>query len=122
MVRVARVMSSIALVVLLTAGVAHPATALSGRGSPLHIREFQIPTPFSFPDGITAGPDGNLWFTEGFADKIGRITTAGEITEFPLTALSFPYGITAGPDGNLWFTEEKADKVGRITPAGEVTE
>ena len=39
-------------------------------------------------------------------NKIGQITTAGVITEFPIpTASSGPYGIAAGPDGNLWFTE-----------------
>ena len=58
------------------------------------------------PGGIAAGPDGNLWFTEGNGNQIGRITTAGVITEFPIpTANSDPYGIAAGPDGNLWFTE-----------------
>ena len=40
------------------------------------------------------------------ANQIGRITTAGVITEFPIpTAGSGPAGIAAGPDGNLWFTE-----------------
>ena len=35
------------------------------------------------PYGITAGPDGALWFTELIRpDKIGRITTAGAITEY----------------------------------------
>ena len=31
------------------------------------------------PDGITTGPDGNLWFTEYNG---GRITPPGEVTEF----------------------------------------
>jgi hypothetical protein len=69
-------------------------------------------------DEITAGPDGNLWFTESRANKIGRITPSGTIDEFPVpTAKSLPFGITAGPDGNLWFTESKANKIGRITSA-----
>ena len=77
----------------------------------------------SSPYQITVGPDGNLWFTEWFADKIGRITPSGTISQFQIpTALSHPYGITAGPDGNLWFTEEHADKIGRITPSGAITE
>jgi Planctomycete extracellular len=84
------------------------------------IAEYPIPTPSSFPAGITAGPDGNLWFTEGFANKIGRITTSGAVTEFPTS--SGPSGITAGPDGNLWFTEPEANKIGRITTSGAVTE
>ena len=81
----------------------------------------------SEPAGITAGPDGNLWFTElgGGADttgKIGRITTSGVITQFG-GSLSAPVQITTGPDGNLWFTEESINgKIGRITTAGVITE
>ena len=34
--------------------------------------------PTDAPTGITAGPDGNLWFTEASgADQVGRITPAG---------------------------------------------
>ncbi len=38
---------------------------------------------------ITTGPDGALWFTE-LIDQIGRITTAGVITEFPIPTASSP--------------------------------
>src|SRR5215471_15162298 len=103
------------------------AWALSGK-----IIEFPVPTANSGPFGITAGPDGNLWFTEagftlggvtGGGHKIGRITTAGSITEFSIpTAGSFPVGITAGPDGNLWFIEALTGNIGRITTTGVVTE
>ncbi len=56
--------------------------------------------------------------------KIGRITTAGVITEYPIpTAASSPFQITAGPDGALWFTEgNSVGKIGRITTAGVITE
>ena len=68
--------------------------------------EFPVPTASSDPDGITAGPDGALWFTETAANKIGRMTTDGTFTEIAIpTAKSFPQGITTGPDGALWFTE-----------------
>ena len=89
------------------------------------VTEFPIPTASSFPYGIAAGPDGNLWFAEvsGLANKIGRITTAGVVTEFPIpTAFSNPQGIAAGSDGNLWFTEFNANQVGRITTAGVIME
>jgi virginiamycin B lyase len=70
--------------------------------------------------GITAGPDGNLWFTEYGGNKIGRITTAGVITEFPIpTDDSEPWGITSGPDGNLWFTEFPHD-AGSGLPFGRI--
>ena len=48
------------------------------------ITEFPLPNPGSGPLGMTAGPDGNLWFTEQFGPGIGRITTAGTITEFTI--------------------------------------
>jgi streptogramin lyase len=48
-----------------------PAWATAGT-----ITEFPIPTANSQPRGITAGPDGNLWFTESSGDKIGRISTS----------------------------------------------
>jgi virginiamycin B lyase len=77
-------------------------------------------------EGIAAGPDGALWFTEtafvGHTGKIGRITPAGVITAFPLPPYSNPTGIAAGPDGALWFTDTGRSMIGRITPAGVVTE
>jgi virginiamycin B lyase len=49
--------------------------------------------------GIAAGSDGALWFSEGADNLIGRITTAGVVTEDPVpTAASGPYRITTGPD------------------------
>src|SRR5262249_57631283 len=76
------------------------------------------------PAGITNGPDGAVWFTEAGAGAIGRITTAGTVTnEFPLTTpTSDPENIVTGPDGALYFTETATDKIGRITTAGAITE
>src|SRR5471030_2105360 len=74
---------------------------------------------------ITAGPDGNLWYTAPDSGKIGRITPLGVVTEF--SAGVFPVGITAGPDGNVWFTDPRSTqtfglipRIGRITPLGVV--
>jgi virginiamycin B lyase len=75
------------------------------------------------PWGIAAGSDGALWFTENAANRIGRITTAGAITELPVpTAAAAPTSIAAGPDGNLWITESGASRIARLTPAGVFTE
>jgi virginiamycin B lyase len=77
-----------------------------------------------FPTGITAGPDGALWFTARSwvppCTYIGRRTTAGAITNYPLPPNSNVGLITAGPDGALWFTD--ANNIGRITTSGEITE
>ena len=93
-------------------------------GSPtqVNITEFSVPTASGYPFGIAVGPDGALWFAELSGTKIGRITTAGVITEYPLPVSSFPNGIAAGPDGALWFTEGSRVKIGRITTTGVVTE
>jgi streptogramin lyase len=96
---------------------------LEGRCLPsVTINEFPIPTAGSGPTGIALGPDGNLWFTEGNAGKIGVINpTTHAFNEFSTpTASSGPASITAGPDGNLWFTERGASKIGVINPTTHV--
>jgi streptogramin lyase len=78
-------------------------------------------SPGSAPEGITAGPDGNLWFTEYWGNRIGRITPLGVVTEFSGTSFH-PDEIRLGQDGNLWYAAGNAGKIGRITPLGVITE
>ena len=49
-------------------------------------------------------------------NRIGRITTAGVVTEFAagISANSSPEEITVGADGNLWFTEFDGNRIGRL--------
>lgn len=88
---------------------------------------FRLPHSGSWPDGVTAGPDGNLWFAEFYGDAVGRVTPQGAISEFPVPPQradyhSQPHTIAAGPDGNLWFPDSGGNKIGRLTPAGAMTE
>jgi streptogramin lyase len=88
------------------------------------ITEYPVPTANSQPESIELGPDGALWFTETAGNKIGRITTAGVITEYPLGGAAktgSPWDIIIGPDGAMWFTETLGGKIGRITTAGVIT-
>ena len=72
-------------------------------------------------EDITAGPDGNLWFTDDLGSVL-RITPTGAVTSFPAPGFKRTASITAGPDGSLWFVDRSWDaKVGRMTPTGEVT-
>jgi virginiamycin B lyase len=71
---------------------------------------------------ITTGAGGDLWFTEGFGAGIGRITTAGVLTEYPIPSGNGAYGIAPGPDGNIWFTEQTSSKIASITTGGVITE
>ena len=97
--------------------------ASRARAATATVVEFPVPTTASAPTGITAGADGNLWFTENSANNIGRITPAGVVTEYAVpTSSSAPDDITRGPDGNVWFTETSGNNIGRITPSGVITE
>ncbi len=104
------------------------------------IAQFPLPTPDATIESITSGPDGAVWFTQSVTDadwhsawdpsySIGRITTAGAITVFPLPAGVSSPGITGGRDGDIWFLETPNDSdidntgiaIGRITPQGVIT-
>src|SRR5262245_20941450 len=70
---------------------------------------------------IASGPDGNLWLTTN-GPNIVRMTTAGDVTEFPMTTPDAgPHGFISGPDGNVWFCES-LPQIGQITPQGVITE
>jgi glucose/arabinose dehydrogenase len=64
-----------------------------------------------------------LWFTNEYPNaSIGRITTAGVVTNYTDPSITDPSAIAAGPDGALWFTQEEGGgSIGRITTAGVVT-
>lgn len=87
-----------------------------------NIVTFSVPTATSGLEKITKGPDGALWFTEHNSHKIGRITTAGVITEYTIsTAANSPDDIVAGADGALWYVDSAHGNVGRITTSGAQT-
>ncbi len=90
-----------------------------GRIDPVNgsITEFPLPTAGANPSGIAVGSDGALWFTEPGASKVGRITTSGSISEFPVSAP--PFDIASGPDGALWVTNQFG--VTRLTTWGVET-
>jgi hypothetical protein len=71
---------------------------------------------FNNPFGLALGSDGNVWFTEESGSTpgaVGRITQAGNITEWQTTADG---AIANGPDGRIWFTDfYRHNRVGAIT-------
>jgi streptogramin lyase len=77
------------------------------------------------PEGITVGPDGNIWFVETTANAIGRLNPDGTVDKFPGVGTTGTIGsnaglaeIVSGPDGALYFTESNRDRIGRITADG----
>ena len=60
--------------------------------------EFPLLSGGHSPAGITAGPEGNVWFAENAGSgAIGRITPGGTITEFTAGVSGPVEGIAAGP-------------------------
>src|SRR5439155_26521745 len=74
------------------------------------------------PNFITAGPDGNMWFTEFVGGNVGRVTPSGTVTQFPLPNAACPERITAGPDGNVWLADDCSSLVSSVTPSGGITQ
>ena len=79
------------------------------------------------PLSITAGPDGNMWFTDPasppfFAGaQIGSVTQAGVVSRYTPGLSGYPWGIAKGSDGDVWFTEPSAKMVGHVDPLEPVT-
>ena len=87
------------------------------------LTEYSSPGANSSPSAITAGPDGNLWFTDPGTNQVVRVTTSGEFKSYTIpTPDSDPGAITAGPTGNVWFLEGNPGKVAVVTTSGIITE
>ena len=110
----------------------HPAAAATPVGSFSSV--ITLPGPSVTVGGMTAARDGSVWFTETSpnGNKIGHVTAAGTLTEFPVpmstkASNSVLNDITFGPDGNLWFTAREVDgstthgTIMRMTTEGAVT-
>jgi virginiamycin B lyase len=93
------------------------APLLLAASAPAAVKEFPISLP---PFAITAGPHGDLWFTEHVPGnhRIGKITTAGAITYTRISGA--PGTVFSGPNGDVWFDETTG--LGRITPGGAMSE
>lgn len=89
-----------------------------GRLSPSGELTFFTEPDLDCPDGLTLGPDGNVWFTsEGTGD--GYITPDGEVTLLNIAAAAF----SVGPDGDMWYlgsTSQGSHRLVRIDTSGQV--
>jgi len=88
------------------------------------LKQFRVPTANSQPRAITNGSDGNRWFTEGTEftgapAEIGRITSAGAVTEFPVECnFCIITDIAQGLGDTLYFTSNEPS-LGSINTAGQ---
>ena len=74
--------------------------------------------------GVTVAPDGNVWFVEAGAKKLGLITPCG-LLSCPLQEFTPPAGVVlyapiqlaVDPDGVVWFTDHGSNQFGSYNPA-----
>ena len=82
------------------------------------IKEFVMPTPNASLRGVTSARDGDLWFTENSANKIGRMAPDGTlIGEYDIpTPKSGARCIAPHLERRLFFTQFDAGLIGEVIP------
>lgn len=86
---------------------------------PYKIQEFATPTT-TVVHKLVVDHQGRLWFTEPFADKIGRVVLDANgtptITEFSMAPHSFPTGLAVARNGAVWVSEAAASRIVSFMP------
>ena len=87
------------------------------------ITEWSVPTP-KFARDPAPGPDGNIYITVMFADRIARFDTKTQkFNEWNLPSGAHPHGLLVDPQGKVWYTGNGNGTIGELDPAtGKVTE
>lgn len=79
---------------------------------------------------LTAGKDGNVWFTELYGNSVDKITPDGTITRYAISTPpagsvgNMPHNATVDADGNIWFCETLSsvtDDFARLNADGTFT-
>ena len=78
------------------------------------MKEFRLPAG-ARPYGLVSAPDGNVWFADRGTNRIGQVTPAGRVFDFPIaTPNAQPTAILALGLGSFAFTEFVANRVGTL--------
>jgi virginiamycin B lyase len=76
----------------------------------------------SAPNELALDAQGQVWFTEFNADRLGRLDPrTGRMQHYALSAKAsvqtlYPYGVTSDAQGMIWFTESGTNRLGRLDP------
>lgn len=87
------------------------------------ISEWTVPTPM-FARDPAPGPDGMIYITVMYANKIARFNPLTEtFTEWELPARARPHGLLVDWDGQVWYTGNGNGTIGQLDPTtGRVVE
>jgi virginiamycin B lyase len=76
---------------------------------------WDVPTPGSRPHDPLAMPDGTLWWSGQFANRLGRLDPkTGEMKEYPIPILGGPHGLINDKDGNIWYGGNWGGHIGKL--------
>ena len=80
------------------------------------------PNSESAVGGITAAPNGDIWFTLPSANRVARLDSAGRETLYRdgIPRGASPDAIALDKDGSVWFTDSSLNTVEHLTRQGAV--
>jgi virginiamycin B lyase len=118
-----RLSCAVALVLGVAALVAAGLASASGQAAKKPTFKVYLKATHGVVLDLAHGPDGRVWFTQQFADRIGAITDAGAVHQYVAGAKNGqPSAIALGSDKRLWYTEYGSGKVEAMTATGVRTE
>jgi virginiamycin B lyase len=78
-------------------------------------QQWNVPTPGSRPHDPLATPDGALWWSGQFANRLGRLDPkTGEMKEYPIPIKGGPHGLIDDKDGNIWYGGNWGAHIGKL--------
>jgi sugar lactone lactonase YvrE len=115
-------------------GIYSQVTTFAGSGNQQTTNGTGNTASFSYPTGMVADAEGNIYVAETYGNVIRKITPQGVVTTFAgsgtygatngtATAASFsnPISIAIDPSGNLFVADQGSSLIRKITPAGIVS-
>jgi virginiamycin B lyase len=117
------VLVAIAFPIAAVAGGSNYGIAPGTRDFSGKVSEWAVPTP-KFARDPAPGPDGNIYITVMYADRIARFDTGTQkFNEWNLPEGTRPHGLLVDPQGKVWYTGNGKGVIGELDPVtGKVTE
>ena len=88
------------------------------------VNSYNVPVANASLQGVTAGPDGTIWFAETTAKRIGHIipclTGSCNVTDYgppPSVEITFPIQLAVDRGGVVWFTDHGRGQFGSFNPS-----